>query len=70
MSSESFKRNWLTRAQAAEYLCVPKRYLDTLAMKGAPPQYYKLGKLTRYTREELDKWLESKRVINKGSDEQ
>lgn len=57
-------REWFTRAQAAQYLGVPKRYLDRLAMVGAELPYYRLGKLTRYTKADLDKWLESKKVNN------
>lgn len=55
-------REWFTRSQAAKYLGVPKRYLDRLAMMGSDLPYYKLGKLARYTKSDLDKWLESKKV--------
>ena len=54
-----------TRAQAAEYLGVSKRILDHWAWnKSQDIPYLKIGKLVRYLKEDLDKWLESKRVIN------
>ncbi len=59
---DTMDREWFTRSQAAKYLGVPKRYLDRLAMIGADLPYYKLGKLARYTKSDLDKWLESKKV--------
>lgn len=61
------KRKVFTRAQAAEYLGVTKRLLDHWAWTGLQNiPYIKYGKLVRYLKSDLDKWIESKRVINKG----
>ena len=66
MIQQSTTREIFTRAQAAEYLGVTKRYLDMQAMHGTDLPMYRLGRLVRYRKSDLDKWLESKRVINKG----
>ncbi len=58
------ERKVFTRAQAAEYLGLPKRRLDDWAWnKVEEVPFFKLGKLVRYLKADLDKWLESKKVI-------
>jgi excisionase family DNA binding protein len=55
----------LTRQEAADYLGFKKRLLDHWAYTGSQKiPYLRIGKLTRYLKQDLDKWLESKRVIN------
>lgn len=34
--------------------------LRTLVVRGGGPQYVKIGKHVRYTKESLDKWIESR----------
>lgn len=57
-------REIFTRVQAADYLGVTVRYLDMQAMHCTDLPMYKLGRLARYRKADLDKWLESKRVNN------
>ena len=59
-----YTREIFTRAQAAEYLGVTVRYLDMQAMHCTDLPMYKLGRLARYRKADLDKWLESKKVKN------
>ncbi len=57
------ERKIFTREQAAEYLGLPKRRLDDWAWnKRQELPYMKMGKLVRYLKSDLDKWLESKKV--------
>jgi len=50
----------LTRAQAAEYLQVPKRTLDDWAHHGEGPRFARMvGGQTRYDIRDIDAWLES-----------
>lgn len=66
MIQQSTTREIFTRSQAAEYLGVTKRFLDMQAMHCTDLPMYRIGRLVRYRKADLDKWLESKRVINKG----
>lgn len=53
-----------TRKQAAEYLNTRPQQLAVLAIeknKGRGPAFYKVGRLVRYKKSDLDAWLESNR---------
>lgn len=64
MIDQSTTREIFTRAQAADYLGVTKRYLDMQAMHCTDLPMYRLGRLVRYRKADLDKWLETKKVTN------
>ena len=53
----------LTRDQAAEYLGVAPQTLAIWAMSGRYGlKFVKVGRLCKYFRRDLDKWLESRTV--------
>lgn len=48
----------MTAAEAAEYLRITEDWLAKLRAKGAGPQYHRPGgRIVRYDRTELDKWV-------------
>lgn len=49
----SLKIEWLNSDEAARYLKLPIKSLMNLTSRGAIP-YYKLGRLNKYRRDELD----------------
>jgi excisionase family DNA binding protein len=53
----------LTRQQVADYLKVQRCTLEQWASTGREdgPPYIKVGRLVRYRREDLDRWLDSRR---------
>jgi excisionase family DNA binding protein len=51
----------LTRKEAAEYLGVSVPSMDRWASQGVGPAYYKLGRLTRYRRNDLEAFMETRR---------
>lgn len=58
-----FKNESLTRIEASEYLGVKKSFLDINAtINRYQIPFYKIGKQTRYLKEDLDKFIESCRV--------
>lgn len=50
---------WLTTAQAAEYLSVAEVTLHKWRAADVGPAFARQGRIVRYRREELDKWLNS-----------
>ena len=50
--------NWLTLAEAAQYLKIGKSTLYDLARKGKIPAH-KMGRKWRFDAKELDEWLKS-----------
>jgi len=53
--------NWLTVAEAAEYLGVSKSLLNLWRHKNTGPAYYKMGKIY-YSPKDLDVYFKSTRV--------
>ncbi len=49
-----------TDREAADYLKMSQSYLAHLRVSGSGPDYVKLGRAVRYSRESLDRWLNSK----------
>jgi len=47
----------LTTEQAAEYLCVKTRTLESWRVQGLGPPFVKVGRLVRYLQTTLDEWL-------------
>ncbi len=57
----------LTRQEAAEYLGVKPQTLSVWAVTGRYElPYVKVGRLVKYRREDLDAFLESRRVTHGG----
>ena len=56
----------LTTEEAAEYLEVNAARLHRLRKEGGGPRYFKLGRMVRYERADLDIWYEA----NKRSEDQ
>jgi excisionase family DNA binding protein len=48
---------YLTTKAAADYLDCSTNYLAAARVRGAGPRYVKVGKLVRYRRTELDRWM-------------
>ena len=46
---------------AAAYLGCSAAYLEKLRVVGGGPEYIKFGKIVRYEREGLDRWIASRR---------
>ena len=46
-----------TNEQAAEYLCVKPRTLESWRLQGIGPSYVKVGRLVRYLQTTLDEWI-------------
>ncbi len=51
--------NLLTPQQAADFLGIKLSTIYSLCMRKAVP-FVKIGKLNRFRRQDLDKWIESK----------
>ena len=56
--------SFLTREQAAKYLGVSVPSLARWASHGSGPAYYKLGRLARYRKDDLDAFIETRREAN------
>ena len=52
----------MTRVEAAEFLGVPPKTLASWAYRREGPPFYKVGRHARYNVEQLERWLETKRV--------
>ena len=50
----------LINDQAADYLCVKPRTLESWRLQGTGPSFLKLGRLVRYLQTDLDEWLQSR----------
>ena len=55
-------KRFFTRKEAATYLGLSKRTLDTLAWKKKGPSFIRLGRKVLYPIEELDRWVEEQGV--------
>lgn len=51
---------WNTQ-QAATYLGMSIQFLEIARHKGDGPEYIKLHRAVRYTKADLDKWMEARR---------
>jgi predicted DNA-binding transcriptional regulator AlpA len=51
-----------TRAEAAAFLGVSVRTLDSLAYTGRGPRYFRVGRQSRYAMADLLAWLDSRAV--------
>lgn len=58
----------LTVDEAAQELNLSASWLNKLRLKGEGPSFIRLGRLVRYTREDLEAWIESGReeVVDEG----
>jgi excisionase family DNA binding protein len=52
----------LTSADLSAELGVPIKTLDQWAWKGGGPAFLKIGRHRRYRREDVDAWLDGRRV--------
>jgi predicted DNA-binding transcriptional regulator AlpA len=58
------RRMMLSRKEAADRLGVSVGWLETLHRQGAGPAYYKPSpRMVIYDQEDLDRWLESTKVV-------
>lgn len=59
----------LTEAEAAEYIAMSRSFLRQDRINGhrknrtPGPPYVKIGRSVRYLKEDLDKWLDTYRVV-------
>jgi len=49
--------NLITTKQAAEFLGISHRTLESMRLKGTGPTYSNIGRLVRYSKETLDDWV-------------
>lgn len=52
----------MSRREVAEYLDVPEATLARWAYAGGRPSYFRVGRHTRYRREDVFAWLEKQRT--------
>ena len=52
---------WLTTKELAPYIKVKEKTIYYLVKRGSIP-HYRVGKLIRFRKDEIDDWMESKRV--------
>lgn len=57
---ETSPAEWMSRAEAAEYLGVTVRTLAQWAWRKEGPRYAKYGNVTRYRRADLDAFVASR----------
>lgn len=57
-------REWLSAKEAAEYTRLGFSTLAKLRLSGGSAPYSKVGEKVLYNRNDLDKWLVSRRVMN------
>jgi excisionase family DNA binding protein len=55
----------MTRRDVAEYLSVPIQTLARWAYIGSGPQFFHVGRHTRYRREDVEGWLEQQRRVDR-----
>ncbi|MBN7483814.1 helix-turn-helix domain-containing protein [Mycobacteroides abscessus] len=60
-------RQWLTPEEAADYLKVTEQKLADLRYLKEGPRFRKVGRLIRYTREDLDAWMDAGTVETRDS---
>jgi hypothetical protein len=51
------------RTAAADYLKTPPTTLAQWAYRGIGPEFFKVGRRVLYRKSELDRWLDSQRVV-------
>lgn len=56
------KRDILTPAQVAEWLGVTTKYLADWRWKNAGPSFFRVGRMIRYEREAVEKFIAAGRV--------
>ncbi len=52
---------WITVKEAAEFLSIKEKTLYYLVTHGLIP-HYRIGKMVRFNKEELDTWMKSKKA--------
>jgi len=52
---------WMTTEQAAEYLMVKEATMMVWRSRGDGPEFFKQAGVIRYTKESIDRWMESGR---------
>jgi len=52
----------LTRPQLAEALDCTVQHLENMATRGEGPEFIKIGRLVRYRKSAVEKWLDSRTV--------
>ena len=65
LNKEAFKDRLFTPKQLADYLCSSVSALSQYRALGIGPEYFKVGKMVRYRRSDIDKWLEQKKSKKK-----
>ncbi len=54
----------LSTKQAATYCCLSPRTLESWRISGQGPAFRKIGKLVRYSKSDIDIWLDENRHQN------
>lgn len=61
---EDYNDKWINLEEAAEYLSVNKDTIRNWIRKGADIPIYKIGKLWKIKKSELDEWVKSGNSAN------
>jgi len=54
---------WITVKEAAEFLSIKEKTLYYLVTQGLIP-HYRIGKMVRFSKEELEAWMKSKKAAS------
>ncbi len=57
MEHSNTEPRWLTPKQAEGFTSIPFRSLERLRLTGGGPIYSKVGRLIRYSTEDLEAWM-------------
>lgn len=55
---------YIDTVKAAEFLGLSPKTLNKLRCVGGGPEYHKLGRCVRYTREDLERWAQQGRRLS------
>ena len=62
--SEQIPVGYLTPREAAQYTSISVKQLENMRRRGDGPRYCKVGRLCRYPRAELDRWMGRHLIAN------
>ena len=58
-----FDERLLDRAEVERRFGIPKRFLETSAARGDGPPYVRIGRLVRYSANDVQDWISTSRKV-------